>query len=147
MVGQTQLLSSGPPAWGRQKGVTPICSDLRSLCSAGIPRFAPISSDVFLEQVRTNQGKPFSADPSCNTIGLITCHKNLNISGALPNLVGSSIWSQRFTYRVVREGVIAEKCPQMSANFPQNFRKPSAKKPFANDPLSELLKKRAQNRK
>ena len=28
---------------------------------------------------------------------------------------------------------------QISASFQQNFRKLSAKKPFANDPLSELL--------
>ena len=74
---------------------------------------------------------------------------------------------QQFTYGVVREGVIAENIPQISAkflqtfrritapfpgnethffanfrDFLQNFRKLSAKKkPFANDPilLSELL--------
>ena len=49
------------PMWGREKGVTPICSD-----SPGIPRFAPISSDFlrFLsEQIRTISGKPLSANP------------------------------------------------------------------------------------
>ena len=65
---------------------------------------------------------------------------------------------QQFTYGVFREGVIAQKRSanfgeisalswgnetyflQVSANFPQNFCKLSAKKPFANDPISELLK-------
>ena len=70
---------------------------------------------------------------------------------------------QQFTYRVVREGVITETFPQISAKFQQlsaeflhsflmqwinrifaNFRKHfrrkrSAKKPSANDPISELL--------
>ena len=44
--------------------------------------------------------------------------------------------TQQFTYGVVREGVIAEDFPQISAKFPQNFRK----NPFANDPISELLR-------
>ena len=30
--------------------------------------------------------------------------------------------AQQFTYGVVREGVIAENFPQISAKFPQNFR-------------------------
>ena len=68
---------------------------------------------------------------------------------------------QQFAYGVVREGVIAEKFPQISAKFLQNFctlswrnstyvfanfRDFSAefpqtfrKNPFANDPISELL--------
>ena len=71
---------------------------------------------------------------------------------------------RQFTYGIVREGVIAEIFPKMSAKFPQlsaefphpfltqsnvsfaNFRELSAefpqtfrKNPFANDPISELL--------
>ena len=75
---------------------------------------------------------------------------------------------RQFTYGVVREGVIAENFPQISAKFPQTFRRISApvpdavkrilykfprifrrfsaefpqtfrKRPFANDPISELL--------
>ena len=70
-------------------------------------------------------------------------------------------FSQQFTYGVVREGVTAENFPQISAKFPQTFRRISApfpgaikcislqisanfpqnfrKNPFANDPISELL--------
>ena len=71
---------SEPPIWGRQKGVTPICSglfrfprclpicsNLRSLFS-GIPRFVLICSVFFRFVFRTNQngsGKPLSADPFC----------------------------------------------------------------------------------
>ena len=49
-------LHSEPPVWGRQKGVTPICSDLfrfLPICSdlhslfSGIPRFVPICSVFF----------------------------------------------------------------------------------------------------
>ena len=69
---------------------------------------------------------------------------------------------QQFTYGVVREGVIAEKFLLISEKFPQTFRRISApfpgaincislqisakfpqnfrKKPFANDPVSDLLK-------
>ena len=57
----------GPPNLGRQKGVTPICSDLRSLFS-GIPRFVPICSDSlrFLPiSFQNNSGKP--ADPFCKS--------------------------------------------------------------------------------
>ena len=36
---------------------------------------------------------------------------------------------QQFTYGVVREGVIAENFPLISAKFPQNFRKLSAEFP------------------
>ena len=68
--------------------------------------------------------------------------------------VRRSALSQQFTCGVVREGLIAEhfprisaefrnpfltriflKCPQNSAEFPQTFRQ----NPFANDPISELL--------
>ena len=53
--------------WGRQKGITPICSELRFLPIC-VPcfqeyhdlfRFAPISSDLVSDQIRTNQGNPF----------------------------------------------------------------------------------------
>ena len=75
---------------GRQKGVTPVCSDLfrfprfLPICSdfrsvfSGIPRFAPICSDLlrFLpiccfqkEQFRTNQGNPFLPTPFANPWG------------------------------------------------------------------------------
>ena len=65
---------------------------------------------------------------------------------------------QQFTYGVVREGVIAENFPRVSAKFPQTFRRISApfpgairrsvrelsaefpqtfrKNPFVNDPIS-----------
>ena len=35
--------------------------------------------------------------------------------------LGRLAQSQQFTYGLVREGVIAENFPQISANFPQNF--------------------------
>ena len=54
----------------------PICSGLRSLF-AGMPRLVlicsdllrllPICSDLFSEQIRTNQGNSFSADPFCKS--------------------------------------------------------------------------------
>ena len=79
---------SEPPIWGRQNGVTPmcsdlfdfprflpICSDLRSLFS-GIPRFVlicsdllrflPICSDLFF---RTDQGNPFLPTPFAHPWG------------------------------------------------------------------------------
>ena len=73
-----------PPVWGRQKGVTPICSDFPFFLLilfrfaflklfTGIPhlfRFALISSDLFRFVFRTSQnksGKPLSADPFCQT--------------------------------------------------------------------------------
>ena len=75
---------SGPSG---QKGVSPICSDLRSLfssdlfpfaflfcgntpISSDLFRFAPISSDLFRFVCRTIQnksGKPLSADPFCKS--------------------------------------------------------------------------------
>ena len=43
-------------------------------------------------------------------------------------------YSQQFTYGVVREGVIAEMYPQISALFPQNFRtQESSEHGFMND--------------
>ena len=73
------LISSEPPLWGRQKGVTPISSDLFRfprfvpicapcfwefvpICS-DLFRFLPICSDLFSEQIRTNQGNPFLPTP------------------------------------------------------------------------------------
>ena len=63
---------SEPPIWGRQKGVTPICSDLfrfLPICAPGVResipvcsdlfRFAPFSSDLFSEN-------PFLPTPSAN---------------------------------------------------------------------------------
>ena len=63
---------------------------------------------------------------------------------------------QQFTYGVVWEGVIAEDFTQISAKFPQTYRRISApfkqnefsanfpqnfrKNPFANDPIGQLLK-------
>ena len=55
-------VSSEPPVWGRQKGVTLFSSDFF--------RFAPFSSGLFRFVCRTNQnksGKPLSADPFCKS--------------------------------------------------------------------------------
>ena len=78
------LFISEHPTWGRQKGVTPICSDsLHSLpicfcvpcfgnnpiCSdlfRFTPFFFPICSDLFSEQIRTNQRNPFLPTPFRN---------------------------------------------------------------------------------
>ena len=70
--GPRRPLLSEPPLGGRQKGVTPICSDfpfcsrfvpdLRSLF-LGIPRFVPNCSDSFRFVFRTNQGNPLLPTP------------------------------------------------------------------------------------
>ena len=90
-----------------------------------------------------------------------------DVSDPFSSFLYNVSWSglnQQFTYGVIREGVIAEKLPQIFAqipqtfcrisapfpdaikrifaNFPQNFRK----KPFANDPISELLIKQGVNK-
>ena len=76
---------SEPPIWGRQKGATPICSDLFQfprflpICAdlhslfSGMPRFVPICSDLlrflpicsdlFSERFQNKSGKPLSAEP------------------------------------------------------------------------------------
>ena len=69
---------SEPPVWVHQKGVTPICSDFPNFfrflpicvpCFLEYPdlfRFvpiAPISSDLFSEQIRTNQGNTLLPTP------------------------------------------------------------------------------------
>ena len=81
------LFRSEPPIWGRQNGVTPICSDLFRFpfffrfvpicgpCFRECPdlfRFAPISSDLlefvpicFDSDNQNKSGKPPSADPFC----------------------------------------------------------------------------------
>ena len=84
-VGPMDCLSdpqlSEPPAWGHQKGVTPICSDLPiprflPICSdlrsvfSGKPRFVPIRSDFFRCSdffrfvFRTNQNKSGKLPPA-----------------------------------------------------------------------------------
>ena len=50
--------------------------------------------------------------------------------GCFQELAGGS-QGQQFTYGVVREGVIAENFPQISAKFPQTFRRISAPFPGA----------------
>ena len=70
---------SEPPIWGRQKGVTPTCSDfpvffrflpICTLCFWDLFQFVLICSAFFRFVLRTNQnksGKPLSADPFCNS--------------------------------------------------------------------------------
>ena len=72
--------ASEPPIWGRQKGVTPICSDfpvffrfvpICAPCFREYPdlfRFAPISSDLLIFRTSQNKsGRPLSADPFCKS--------------------------------------------------------------------------------
>ena len=73
---------SEPPIWGRQKGVSPICSDLfrfprflpicsdlRSLFS-GMPRFVPICSDLlrFLQICFQNKSGQIRETPFCRPL-------------------------------------------------------------------------------
>ena len=48
-----------------------------------------------------------------------------------PHFMGMGVVPQQFTYGVVREGVIAENFPQISAKCPQTFRRISAAFPGA----------------
>ena len=77
---------SESPVRGRQKGVTPICSDFPvffrfvPICAPcfreylDLFRFVPICSDFFRFVFRTNQnksGKPLSADPFCKSPNVV----------------------------------------------------------------------------
>ena len=67
----------GAPIWGRQRGVTLIWSDFPVFFRlfrcfpcfreyADLFRFAPFSSDLLSEQIRTNQGNPLLPTPFAN---------------------------------------------------------------------------------
>ena len=85
------VTKSEPPVWGRQKGVTPSCSHLFQFVpispfssdlfrfallvfrntpissdSSDLLRFLQICSDLFSEQIRTDQGNPFLPTPFAN---------------------------------------------------------------------------------
>ena len=92
-------LFSEPPVWGRQKGVTPTCSDFPvffrfvPICVPGpgfreypdLFRFVPISSDLF----STNQGNPFLPTPFASPRNLAEKEEK-DISGKSPKKSGTS---------------------------------------------------------
>ena len=101
--------NSEPTLWGRQKGVTPICSDffvffrcvpICTPCFREYPdlfRFAPISSALFRFVFRTNQGNPFLPTPFASP------RKNIKVLAVMP-YAGPVLWTHpRLPQRISRK--------------------------------------------
>ena len=83
-------------------GNAPICSDLDLL------RFLPICSDLFSEQIRTNQGNPFLPTPFTNPRDYIMrCAKGFFAKG----IWGCTEFSQRKGGNLVHPRILLAKIP------------------------------------